>query len=191
MSRGVQLRLNGEQAVIETGIGDANINLGDPSLGSDLTEELREWARVAATLQQRKDADGARVVSWRGRQLAGRLAATLRTPVRYRDPMTGQVDVVSPRHPVPSTHRTTVTPWGTGLVVSAFLAVFMFVVVYTLAETLATEVGTTGAFVGVTLVTGGVAPSLWLGRRVPVVRWIVLGATIGIGLAWISALFTV
>ncbi len=38
------------------------------------------------------------------------------------------------------------------------------------------------------VVTAGVAPSLWLGRRVPVVRWIVLGAASGVVLSWAGVL---
>ncbi|WP_019811889.1 DUF2537 domain-containing protein, partial [Saccharomonospora halophila] len=34
------------------------------------------------------------------------------------------------------------------------------------------------------LLTSGVTPSLWLGRRIAVVRWIVLGTAVGLALAW-------
>ncbi len=58
-----------------------------------------------------------------------------------------------------------------------------------LAQSLVSE--TTGwvAVLAAAVVTGGLAPSLWLGRTVPIVRWIVLGTVAGTALSWIGVLF--
>lgn len=190
MSKGVELRLRGEQVVLGVDADGVEAALCETPLDADLIEALDEWARVAVALLRQGDDAGVSVVSRRGKQLAGRVAAVLQTPVRYQDPITGQALVVSPpRRPVsPPVH--TATPWGTGLTVSAFIAVFMIVALLALADTLATEIGTVGAVVALVLVTAGLAPSLWLGRRVPIVRWIVFGAATGVGLAWIGVLLT-
>jgi hypothetical protein len=38
------------------------------------------------------------------------------------------------------------------------------------------------------LVGAGLAPSLWLLRRVPLWRWPALGATVGLGVSWVVLL---
>jgi hypothetical protein len=35
---------------------------------------------------------------------------------------------------------------------------------------------------------GGLAPTLWGWRRTPVLRWFVLGAAVGVGVAWVVLL---
>ena len=43
--------------------------------------------------------------------------------------------------------------------------------------------------VGLNLVAvGGLAPTVWGWRKTPVVRWIALGAGVGVGVAWIALL---
>ena len=43
--------------------------------------------------------------------------------------------------------------------------------------------------IGLNLVAvGGLAPTLWGWRRVPVRRWFVLGAAVGVAIGWISLL---
>jgi len=43
--------------------------------------------------------------------------------------------------------------------------------------------------VGLNIVAaGGLAPTLWGWRRTPVLRWFVLGATIGVACAWLTLL---
>jgi hypothetical protein len=41
------------------------------------------------------------------------------------------------------------------------------------------------------VVTGGIAPSLWLGRNLPILRWAVLGAGVGLVAAWVGVLVIV
>lgn len=176
----------------------------DDLVGVELAEALDEWARVCAAIARTGGAAGRQVVSRRGRQLVARVAAVLGGPVRYRDPMTDETTVVQPPSPealwamthVRSHHgprgrdRVDPTPpWGTGLTVAAFVAVFVVVAMLALAQSLVSE--TTGwvAVLAAAVVTGGLAPSLWLGRTVPIVRWIVLGTVAGTALSWIGVLF--
>ncbi|MBY8853751.1 hypothetical protein K7G98_38185, partial [Saccharothrix sp. MB29] len=66
-------------------------------LGAGLAEALHEWAKVADAVS-RTDSPSEGVaealVTRRGRQLAGRLAADMGSPVRYTDPVTGDVVTV-------------------------------------------------------------------------------------------------
>lgn len=188
-----------EATVVAEGRGGGEIAGLDDVVGADLAEALDEWARVCAAVRRNGGDAGRKVVSRRGRQLVSRVAAALDEPVRYRDPMTDETTLVSPpragAHPAavaPERERggTVVDPtlWATGLTVAGFVAVCVVVAMLALASTLASE--TTGwvAVVAAAVVTGGLAPSLWLGRRVPVVRWIVLGAVVGTALSWIGVL---
>ena len=40
----------------------------------------------------------------------------------------------------------------------------------------------------VVLAVGGLAPTLWGWRRIPVRRWLVLGAGVGVAIGWIALL---
>jgi hypothetical protein len=79
------------------------------------------------------------------------------------------------------------TPWGTGLTVSAFVA---------LATAGAVVVLTIGLIrvhpllaVGLNMVAvGGLAPTVWGWRRTPVLRWFVLGLGVGVAAAWLALL---
>ncbi|MCR3720691.1 MULTISPECIES: DUF2537 domain-containing protein [Prauserella salsuginis group] len=82
-------------------------------------------------------------------------------------------------------------PWGTGVLVGAFFAVVMIVAMLALAGALASATHGLVAIVAALVVSAGLAPSLWLGRRVPVVRWIVGGVAAGIALSWIGVLVIV
>ncbi|GAA1199017.1 DUF2537 domain-containing protein [Prauserella alba] len=82
-------------------------------------------------------------------------------------------------------------PWGTGLVVGAFFAAVMIVAMLALAGALASATHGLVAIVAALVVSAGLAPSLWLGRRVPVVRWVVGGVAAGIALSWIGVLVIV
>jgi hypothetical protein len=75
-------------------------------------------------------------------------------------------------------------PWGPGLAVSAFTAVLVAVAVYVLSSGLADQ---PLVDIGVNvLVTGGLAPALWLSRTLPVLRWISGGAVLGVLAAWFA-----
>lgn len=79
------------------------------------------------------------------------------------------------------------TPWGTGLTVAAFVAAVLATAIIVLSIGLL-RVNTLLA-VGLNLVAvGGLAPTVWGWRRAPVWRWFVLGAGIGVAVAWIGLL---
>ena len=77
------------------------------------------------------------------------------------------------------------TPWGTGLTVSAFVALVSAAAVVVLSLGVARvhpllAVGLNG------VAFGGLAPTLWGWRRIPVWRWFVLGAAVGVLCAWLA-----
>jgi hypothetical protein len=124
--------------------------------------------------------------------------------ISYVDPLTGEVvDVGEPEDDWPqqrSAHaapegrerpdrRARRTPWGTGLTVSAFAAVVVLFAVIALSEALGSA-SRWLAVVANVIIALGLAPSLWLARNVPVWRWVAYGVIGGIGLAWLSLLFT-
>jgi hypothetical protein len=79
------------------------------------------------------------------------------------------------------------TPWGTGLTVSAFVAAV------TAAAIVVLSIGMTrvNPIVSIALnlvAAGGLAPTLWGWRRVPVRRWLVLGAAVGVAVGWTALL---
>ncbi len=174
------------------------------AIGSDLAQALHEWARVASAVSAaarpgESGAEAASVVSQRGRQLASRVAAAMGAPVHFIDPVSGAGVVVEPPAtqvrdelaqrlfgtPEPGGEP---TPWVTGLMVSAFVAAVIVVAMLALANTLARETSGWLALVASAVVTAGITPSLWLARRVPIVRWAAFGAGAGIVIAWIGVL---
>lgn len=190
----------------ESESGELEVDPHTLPLGAGLAEALHEWAKVAEAVQRTNaPADGAAgaLVTRRGRQLAGRLAADMGTPVAFADPVTGERHLVdasqsgvrpSPRRPEvvvpePETEDLEPTPWGTGLTVSVFSgAVAAFLVV-----TLSLGLGETNrwlALVANVLVVGGIAPSVWLARKVIIWRWVAYGVTTGVVLAWIALILT-
>lgn len=202
----VQLQVRGERAVLIS-LVDQVPRPAEPheaDVGPELAEALHEWARVASALGHsgsRGEGQAAAMVSQRGRQLAGRTAAALGGPVSYLDPVTGSTLLVRPaergaRHPAVARLRGALggrsrepTPWATGLTVAAFFGVVVAVAMLALASTLAAQ--TTGwlAVLAAVVVTAGLAPSLWLGRRQPIVRWLVLGAVAGLAVSWVGVVF--
>lgn len=79
------------------------------------------------------------------------------------------------------------TPWATGLTVAMFVAAVIATAVVVLSIGLA-RVHPLLA-VGLNLVAvGGLAPTLWGWRNVPVWRWFVLGSAVGVGGAWVTLL---
>ena len=79
------------------------------------------------------------------------------------------------------------TPWGTGLTVAAFVAAVIAAAMIVLSVGL-TRVHPLLA-VGLNLVAvGGLAPTVWGWRTLPVWRWFVLGAGLGVAGAWMALL---
>ena len=112
--------------------------------------------------------------------------------------MTTRERIVVPRHSLP--HTTVVnplapppveppgpTPWATGLVIAAFVAVFLTLADVALCRAFAEAFGLLWIPANL-LVCVGLAPSLWLLRRTPLWRWPALGATVGLGVAWVVLL---
>ncbi|GAB2988601.1 DUF2537 domain-containing protein [Saccharothrix stipae] len=219
----MELRVQDGRAVL-AGRDDAGEREVDPHtlpLGAGLADALHEWAKVAdAVARADAPSDGAAsaLVTRRGRQLAGRLAADMNTPVEYTDPVTGEqvvVDVPSaPADEVDAVDGTAVdgidgadgtgvddepdaeepvpqepTPWATGLTVSFIVAAVVTFTVYTLSVGLG-ETSQWLALLANVLVVGGIAPSVWLARKVPVWRWVAYGVVAGVLAAWLSLLLT-
>jgi uncharacterized protein DUF2537 len=188
----VELRTNGERAVL-VGPDEQVMDPYRLAISAELSTALHEWAQVVAAMQRAdapEDATAAIVVSRRGRQLADRLSAALRTTVRYHDPLTGEVLVVdavaTPSEPEPPTPEP--TPWLTGLTVSVLVAVVALSAVLTLAVTLS-ETNAILAIGANVIVTAGLTPSIWLARRVLIWRWVALGVAAGLVLGWIGLIF--
>ena len=79
------------------------------------------------------------------------------------------------------------TPWGTGLTVAAFVAAVTAAAVVVLSLGLI-RVHPLLA-VGLNFVAvGGLAPTVWGWRTVPVLRWITLGLGVGVVGAWLALL---
>lgn len=79
------------------------------------------------------------------------------------------------------------TPWGTGLTVAAFVAA----VTGTAIVVLSLGVARVHPMLAVALnliAVGGLAPTLWGWRAVPVLRWFVLGGGVGVAAAWLALL---
>ncbi|KOX22675.1 hypothetical protein ADK67_23400 [Saccharothrix sp. NRRL B-16348] len=206
------MRVQDGRAVL-AGRDDAGEREVDPHtlpLGAGLADALHEWAKVAdAVTRADPPADGAAsaLVTRRGRQLAGRLAADMGTPVEYTDPVTGELVVVeapsdeaggagedaaeelegeaADGEPEPQEE----TPWGTGLTVSFIVAAVVTFTVYTLSVGLG-ETSQWLALLANVLVVGGITPSVWLARKVPVWRWVAYGVVAGVLAAWLSLLLT-
>ncbi|PSL54028.1 uncharacterized protein DUF2537 [Saccharothrix carnea] len=207
----MELRVQDGRAVL-AGRDDAGEREVDPHtlpLGAGLADALHEWAKVAdAVTRAETPSDGAAsaLVTRRGRQLAVRLAADMGTPVEYTDPVTGELVVVEApvdedlgetevvvegadgedgegEQPEPQEE----TPWGTGLTVSFIVAAVVTFTVYRLSVGL----GETSQWLAVlanVLVVGGITPSVWLARKVPVWRWVAYGVVAGVLAAWLSLL---
>jgi hypothetical protein len=192
---GIQLRANGERAVL---VGDDGIAVTEPGrlpLGTELTDALHEWAKVAAAVGRAEPGAAAgAVVSRRGLQLAGRVATSLGVVVRYVDPLSGAESVVEPvvrpEPPRAPPRPREPVPWLTGLTVSAASAVLVVVTVVTLAVTLA-ETYSLLALASNVVVTAGLLPSLWLIHRQPIWRWVAYGVAVGIGVAWLALPFVI
>jgi Protein of unknown function (DUF2537) len=80
------------------------------------------------------------------------------------------------------------TPWVTGLLVSALVGGLVAVAIYAFGWELARINPFLAVLINVVAV-GGAAPTVWRWRTVDVVRWVVYGATAGVGLGWLALLF--
>jgi hypothetical protein len=79
------------------------------------------------------------------------------------------------------------TPWGTGLTVAALVAAIIGAAIVVLSLGMI-RVHPLVAVVLNLIAVGGLAPTLWGWRRVPVRRWFVLGAAVGVAGGWITLL---
>jgi hypothetical protein len=77
------------------------------------------------------------------------------------------------------------TPWGTGLTVAAFVAAITATAIVVLSMGM-TRVNPWVSIALNLVAVGGLAPTLWGWRRVPVRRWFVLGAAFGVAVGWIT-----
>ncbi|HEV7906725.1 MAG TPA: DUF2537 domain-containing protein [Pseudonocardiaceae bacterium] len=200
----MELRVQGGRAVV-AGRGESGEQEVDPHslpVGVALADALHEWAKVAdAVTRADAPADGAAtaLVTRRGRQLAVRLATAMGSPVGFTDPVTGEVSVVEapvteqaePEHPEDEQEEAPQepTPWGTGLTVSAFTAAVATFTVVSLSLALG-ETSRWLALIANILVVGGLAPSVWLARRVLIWRWVAYGVVAGVLMAWFALILT-
>jgi hypothetical protein len=161
---------------------------GDPALPAELQSALREWGAVASTLQDSGGPYEQTLVRSRGRQLALRCAEVLGRPVDFRDPVTGHVELVWDRMPERPAGRATrlaePTPWATGLPIAAFFATFTAIADVVLSTLFADAFGWLWLPANL-LVGAGLAPTLWLLRRVPFWRWPAGGVATGLVVAWL------
>ncbi|HEY0453338.1 MAG TPA: DUF2537 domain-containing protein [Actinophytocola sp.] len=194
----MQLRANGERAVLvgHDGVAEREVDPRRLPLGTELTDALHEWARVASAVR-RSDPDtsaaASAVVTRRGLQLAGRVAASMGVPVGYLDPLSGEESVVEPpedARPARPTRPPEPVPWLTGLTVAAASLALVLITILSLAVTLA-DTHVLLALASNAVVTAGLLPSLWLIRRQPIWRWVALGVAVAIALGWLALPFIV
>jgi hypothetical protein len=77
------------------------------------------------------------------------------------------------------------TPWATGLTVAGFVATAIAVAVVVLSLGLIRVHPMLAVGLNV-VAAGGLAPTLWGWRHTPILRWLVLGAGVGVMGAWLA-----
>lgn len=204
--RGVVLmRTDGGRVLLVDREEDAGFAPEQLDLPPTLVQALSEWAGVTErVVLSGGAADAADMVSRRGRQLAARLAVETAVDVDYLDPVTGDVQRIRGeqvargaanfrrRRAAGGSGREAAvqsepTPWATGLAVSAIIAAIVTICLVVVSIGLAEVSLLLAAAVNIA-VAAGFAPSVWLGRRVPVWRWVALGTAGGIVVAWFALL---
>ncbi len=81
----------------------------------------------------------------------------------------------------------TETPWGTGLTVAGFVAAVVGTAIVVLSLGLIRIHPLLAVGLNVVAV-GGLAPTVWGWRRLPVWRWFVLGSAVGVAVGWVTVL---
>ncbi|MFF0814944.1 DUF2537 domain-containing protein [Rhodococcus sp. NPDC003318] len=79
---------------------------------------------------------------------------------------------------------------GPALVVAAFSAVLLAVAVIACGTAMIAVHPLLAVVVNV-VVVAGVAPTVWQWRTVPIWRWVVYGASVGVALGWVGLLLGV
>lgn len=162
---------------------------GDPPLPADLQAAVDEWVTYAGAVTRTGRIEELELLRRRGRQLASRLSGVLGRPVEFVDPVDGVVESITvgtgplPRLREPSGP----TPWGTGLAIAGFTAIFVGIADIVLSSAFADAFGV--LWVPANLLVGlGLAPTLWLMRRLALWRWFSYGAAGGLVVAWLVLL---
>lgn len=194
-----ELHARSGRAVL-VGVHGRNRHPTDPArlpLPEPLVAALHEWARVIDSVDGKRargadlGEETAQLLSRRGRQLAMRVALETGSEVRYLDPFSGELNnvrwVSRPRTRRADPHSP--TPWATGLTISAVVALMVAVAFVVVTMGLA-QLNVLVAIVVNLAVAAGFTPSIRLGTRVLVWRWVAYGAAAGIVLAWIALLFS-
>ena len=159
----------------------------DPPLPAALRQALREWRALAETVARTGGPEEHEVVRRRGRLLASRVADVLGRPVEFIDPATGVAESIEDELADPQSTSREATPWVTGLPVAGFSAVLVTIGDVALSRAFADAFGL--LWVPANLLVGlGLAPSLYLLRRVRFWRWPALGTAAGLLTAWIVLL---
>lgn len=78
------------------------------------------------------------------------------------------------------------TPWAAGLALAAFAALVVGIAIVVLSSGLSAN--PVIAVVVNLLVAAGLVPAIWLSRELPVLRWIGLGAAVGVLGGWVAAI---
>ena len=164
-------------------------------LPADLVTALHEWAGVAESVRTTESAD-AELVYRRGRHLATLLATETGGRVDYLDPVSGRIDRVGRARSATALQRdgapiapVNPTPWGAGLTVSAIVAALVTVILVAVTQGLG-DVSVVLAVLVNLGVAAGFAPSIWLGRNVPIWRWVAYGTAAGIAVSWLADLLS-